>query len=138
VAQSIDEVREAFEELLTAMNEGDAARMSTGLSTTQPTVHIGTDPAEWRTSEQLISGVTAERESPRVSAALLDLSIYEVGGDAAWVAGHGSLTLADEEQPVRMSGLLRRENNRWALVHSHVSIGVLNEQLFATIGGDRL
>ena len=47
---SRDEIRERLDEMLDAMNCGDAPRLRTMLSERPGTVHIGTDAGEWWSS----------------------------------------------------------------------------------------
>jgi SnoaL-like protein len=53
--RSQDEIRTVLDELLEAMNAGDAPRMRTMLSERPDAVHIGTDAEEWWTSGQLVA-----------------------------------------------------------------------------------
>ena len=50
-------VREAVDDLLASMNAGDAARVRGRLSSHPGAVHIGTDPQEWWSSEDVAANL---------------------------------------------------------------------------------
>jgi SnoaL-like domain len=57
---------------------------------------------------------------------------HEAGDGVAWAVGRGRFVAADGSvRPVRMSGVAVREGERWVFVHSHASVGLANEELFA-------
>jgi ketosteroid isomerase-like protein len=59
-----------------------------------------------------------------------DIDIH-VQGDVAWAEGRGRFTRAGGgERPVRMTGVLVREDGQWKVVQSHASIGVPDAQIF--------
>ena len=57
MAGTEDEVRKVIDETLEAQNAGDAARLRSMLSGRPDAVHIGTDPEEWETSNQVVDAV---------------------------------------------------------------------------------
>jgi ketosteroid isomerase-like protein len=59
-----------------------------------------------------------------------DIDIH-VQGDVAWAEGRGRFTSAGGgERPVRMTGVLIREDGQWKVVQSHASVGVPNADIF--------
>jgi len=59
-----------------------------------------------------------------------DIDVH-IHGDIAWAEGRGRFTRADgAERPVRMTGVLVREDGQWKVVQSHASIGVPNADIF--------
>jgi len=126
-----DEIRKLLNEMIEAQNSGDAPRLRTMLSERPDVVHIGTDAAEWWTSGQVVGAVAAVGSGDDVRAVADDIDVH-VQGDIAWVEGRGRFTRADgAERPVRMTGVLVREDGRWKVVQSHASIGVPNEDIFS-------
>lgn len=124
---SQDEIRTVLDELLEAMNAGDAPRMRTMLSERPDAVHIGTDAEEWWTSGQLVAGAGGGDD---IRAVADDIDVH-VQGDIAWVEGRGRFMRADgAERPVRVTGVLVREGGQWKLVQSHSSIAVPNTDIF--------
>ena len=126
-----DEIRKLLNEVIEAQNSGDTPRLRTMLSERPDAVHIGTDAAEWWTSGQVVGAVAAVGSGDDVRAVADDIDVH-VQGDIAWVEGRGRFTRADgAERPVRMTGVLVREDGRWKVVQSHASIGVPNEDIFS-------
>jgi ketosteroid isomerase-like protein len=125
-----DEIRKLLNEVIEALNSGDAPRLRTMLSERPDAVHIGTDAAEWWTGVQVVDAVAAVGSGDDIRLVADDIDIH-VLGDIAWSEGRGRFTRADgAERPVRMTGVLVREDGQWKLVQSHASIGVPNANLF--------
>jgi ketosteroid isomerase-like protein len=125
-----DEIRKVLDEMLEAQNAGDAGRLRSMLSERPDAVHIGTDAEEWWTSKQVLDATAAADGGDDIRAVADDIDIH-VQGDIAWVEGHGRFTRADGgERPVRMTGVLVREDGQWKVVQSHASIGVPNADIF--------
>jgi len=124
-----DDVRTAVNEIIDAQNAGDAGWLWSLLSERPDAVYIGTDPAEWLTSKQMLDEVIADGDGDiQVVADDLDVHIL---GDVAWVEGRGRFTNpSGGQRPVRMTGVLVREQGRWAMAQSHASIGVPNADMF--------
>ncbi len=128
---SQDEIRKVLDEMLEALNTGDAGRLRTVLSERPEAVHIGTDAEEWWTSKLLLDAAAVDVHGENdVRAVADDLDIH-VHGDIAWIEGRGRFTRADgAERPVRMTGVLVREDGQWKVAQSHASIGVPNADIF--------
>jgi ketosteroid isomerase-like protein len=125
-----DEVRKALDEMIEAQNAGDAERLRSMLSERPDAVHIGTDAEEWWTSKQVIDAAAAADGGDGIRVVADDTDIH-VQGDIAWAEGRGCFTRADgAERPVRVTGVLVREDGRWKVVQSHASIGVPNADIF--------
>jgi uncharacterized protein (TIGR02246 family) len=125
-----DEVREVLDELLQAQNAADAGRLRSLLSERPDGVHIGTDAGEWWSSGQVVDAVAAADAGDDIRAVADDIDVH-LQGDVAWVEGRGRFTRADgAERPVRMTGVLVREDGQWKVVQSHASIGVPNADIF--------
>lgn len=125
-----DEIRKLLNEVIEALNSGDAPRLRTMLSQRPDAVHIGTDAAEWWTGVQVVDAVAAAGGGDDIRLVADDIDIH-VLGDIAWTEGRGRFTRADgAERPVRTTGVLVREDGQWKLVQSHASIGVPNANLF--------
>ena len=125
-----DEVRKVLDEMIEAQNAGDAGRLRSMLSERPDAVHIGTDAEEWWTSGQVVDAVAAASGGDDIRAVADDIDVH-IHGDIAWAEGRGCFTRADgAERPVRMTGVLVREDNQWKVVQSHASIGVPNADIF--------
>jgi ketosteroid isomerase-like protein len=125
-----DEIRKLLDEMLGAMNSGDAPRLRTMLSERPGAVHIGTDAEEWWSSGRLVDDVAAAGSGGDIRAVADDVDVH-VQDDIAWVEGRGRFTRADgAERPVRMTGVFVREGGQWKLVQSHASIAVPNADIF--------
>jgi hypothetical protein len=121
-------VREAAEDLLASMNAGDAAGVRGRLSSDPGAVHIGTDPREWWTSEDVASNLGNVGEMG-LKATADEFTVHPIGEDAAWFAGSGRFKGDGVDVPYRMSGVAVREDGRFVFVHTHASIGVPNDKL---------
>jgi len=125
-----DEVRAAIGEMIDAQNSGEAERLRSLLSERPEAVHIGTDADEWWTSKELLDDAAAGGDSD-VQLVADDLHVH-VQGDVAWVEGRGRFTnRGGGERPVRITGVLIREHDRWTLAQSHASIAVPNADIFS-------
>lgn len=125
-----DEIRAVLDQLLEAQNAGDAERVRSALSGRPGAVHIGTDADEWWTSNQVADAVAAAGGGDDIQAVADDLDIH-VHGDMAWAEGRARFTSPDgRARPVRMTGVLAREDGQWKVVQSHASIGVPNAEIF--------
>src|SRR5262249_44358544 len=90
----------------------------------------GTDAEEWWTSTQVVDAAATAGGGNGIRGAAGDTGIH-VQGDIAWTEGRGRFTRADgAERPVRVTGVLVREDGRWKVVQSHASIGVPNADIF--------
>jgi ketosteroid isomerase-like protein len=124
-----EEVRAAIGAMMDAQNAGDAGRLRPLLSDRADAVHIGTDAAEWNTSQEVLDEIAAA-DGGDIQAVTDDLDVH-VQGDVAWAEGRGRFTnRSGQERPVRMTGVLVREHGRWTMVQSHASIGVPNADIF--------
>ena len=127
------EVRAALEASREALNNGDRDGFASSLSTSAESTIIGSDPEEWYTGTQLLANwdeaMTAGGNPVR---AMQDEVFVHVNGDVAWVEGRGRLIdPSGRECPVRLTGVLLKEDGKWKGVQSHASIGVPNDQIFA-------
>ena len=123
-----DEIRKVLDGMIEAQNAGDAGRLASMLSERRDAVHIGTDAEEWWTSGQVVDAAADGADDIRAVADDIDVHIH---GDIAWVEGRGRFTRADgAERPVRMTGVLVREDGQWKVAQSHASIGVPNAEMF--------
>jgi ketosteroid isomerase-like protein len=122
-------IRVVIDELIDALNKGDAERLRQHFSRRPDAVHIGTDAGEWWTSQQFVDGVD-EQASSGIQVVLGDVSIH-VAGDVAWTESRGHFSnQAGGTRPVWETAVFVRENGGWKCVQSHASIGVPNEEIF--------
>ena len=122
-------VRNAVDDLLAAMNAGDGERLRQLLSADRGAVHIGTDPEEWWSSDDVVSNL-GNVTQVGVTATVDEMTVHPLGKDAAWFAGTGRVSGEGVDVHVRVSGVAVREDDRFVFVHSHTSIGVPNDKLF--------
>ena len=128
------EVRAVIDGITEALQAADAKRLDALLSDRPGSTHIGSDPREWWTKDQLLAGIS---EATSVGEVQVGLEIADVAvhvlGDVAWAEGTGTFTNgAGGERPVRMTSVFLREGASWRAVQSHASIGVPNEEIFIT------
>ena len=124
------EIRAVLDQLLESQNAGDAEQVRSMLSERPDAVHIGTDAEEWWTSKQIVDAMAAVGGADEIRLIADDIDIH-VQGDVAWAEGHGRFTMAGgDEQPVRMTAVLVREDGQWKVVQSRASTGVPNADIF--------
>lgn len=124
-----DEVRAVFDQLLEAMNAGDAQRVRSVLSERRDAVHIGTDAEEWWTSGQ-VADAAAAGGGGDIQVIADEIEIH-VLGNVAWAEARGRFTrVGGGARPARMTSVFAREDERWKVVQSHASLGVPNAEMF--------
>jgi ketosteroid isomerase-like protein len=121
------EIRMALEQAFDAINAGDRGRLRSFLA--PDAIHIGTDPDEWMTSEEMVATLGGV-ETLSVKAVLDDITAHGEMSDVAWAVGHAHFESGSRRsRPVRMTAVLVRDGNHWTIAHSHYSIGVPNAEL---------
>jgi ketosteroid isomerase-like protein len=124
------EIREVLDQMIEAMNSGDRDRLRTFVGQRPDAVHIGSDPDEWMTAEEIVETVGGG-EALGVKVVVDDFTVHGETNDVAWAVGHGHFeNKSGSTRPVRMSAVLVRDGDRWTVVHSHASIGVPNAEMF--------
>ena len=126
------EVHLVTERIVEALNSGDAQALAPLLSDRVGSVHIGSDPQEWWTKQQLVDGIREAMEAggDQVRAEVTETSVHSLG-DVAWTEGRGRFVNADgQEREVRITGVYVREGGSWRAAQSHASIGVVNDEIF--------
>ena len=122
------ELRDAMLQMYRAMTEGTiAAYFDRTVSRAPGALFLGTDPDEVWDREGLLRAGSAQVELG-LRAEPGEVRAY-AEGDAGWTADPGArLRFGDQEIPVRVSAVWRREEGAWRMVHFHTSIGVPNEE----------
>jgi SnoaL-like domain len=118
-------VREGIQEFFARLSAGDMAGFDDVVSSHPATLVIGTAPGEWVTErDRLKFGFEAEgyRGDPD------DPTAYEEG-DLGWVVDNPTFHFGPVDVNARLTAILRREGDRWKLVHMHVSVGVPDEEV---------
>ena len=125
------DVRVAVEDLVEAMNEGNRERLRSRLAARPEAVHIGTDPNEWWTSDQVAASVGGGGPDSGITVVADQIEAHQLADHIAWIVGKGRFRASDgKERPVRISGVVVREDGRWRFIHTHASIAVSNDDLF--------
>src|SRR5215207_4681750 len=122
-----EELRDLTLRFYKASATGDLSFFDRHVSRQEGAQFIGTDSNEWW------EGLEALREAARTqSEAIEGGGLQIVGGQLqAYREGNASFRLPDSTQiPFRNTGVFRREDGEWKLVHGHTSIGVRSEELF--------
>jgi ketosteroid isomerase-like protein len=133
-SDSAKEVSAVIDAITDALNAGDVGKLDSLLSHEPGSTHIGTDAKEWWTSQELVAGIS---EAMSVGGSQIradhDEPSVHVRGDVAWVEGRGKFTNGTgAERATRMTGVFVREGGQWKAVQIHASIGVPNEDIFAS------
>ncbi|HSH81705.1 MAG TPA: nuclear transport factor 2 family protein [Herpetosiphonaceae bacterium] len=135
--QHAADLREAFLRFYQAFERGDADLALGLMSREEGVLSIGTDPDEWWTDsatlERVYRAQFGEMRDAGIKLQPGDLQCY-TEGNVGWCADRARIILPNgTEQPVRLTGVFRREGGEWKMVQSHASIGVRNQE---TIGTD--
>jgi ketosteroid isomerase-like protein len=128
------EVRAVIDAITEALQTADAKKLNALLSDLPGSTHIGTDPREWWTKDQLLADISQAMSvgEGQVGVETGDVTVH-VLGDVAWAEGTAKFTNGEgAERAVRTTGVLVREGGAWRAVQSHASIGVPNEEMFNT------
>jgi ketosteroid isomerase-like protein len=130
-----EELRDLTLRFYKASATGDLSFFDRHVSRQEGAEFIGTDSNEWW------EGLEALREAARTQSEAIEggglqivggqLQAYSEG-NVGWVIDrNASFRLPDSTQiPFRNTGVFRREDGEWKLVHGHTSIGVRSEELF--------
>ena len=134
--QQSTELREVFLRVYEGMETGDVGLILDLMSRDAGVLVIGTDPDEWwsdfATIEQVYTVQLNEMRESGVTFQTGDPQCYQEGS-VGWCADRGTMVLPDgTQQPVRLTAIFHQEGGDWKMVHSHVSLGVPNEQAFGT------
>ena len=126
------EIGAVIKKMMDALNEGDATKLDALLSDRPGAIHIGTDPSERWTKQQLLANI---KEAMSVGGnevrAEHDEVHVDVEGDVAWTEGTGKfVNESGAQRAVRITGVLVREGGEWKVTQAHASIGLPNEELF--------
>lgn len=127
-------VRAVIEGVTEALRTGDAERLDSLLSDRPGSTHIGTDPGEWFSKAQLLAGINEAMSvgNDQVRAEVDDLTVHVVG-DVAWAEGRGRFVNSQGgARDIRTTGVFVRDDGEWKSAQSHASIGVRNEEMFAS------
>jgi len=123
------ELKEFYLRICEAQSSGDYSFFERHFSQEDGVLAIGTDPEEWWAGYATITRVfKAQLEEAGGFQILADTPQAYCDGSIGWLAGQPTVKLPDgTEVPVRLTAVLRREQNGWKIVQWHFSIGVPNE-----------
>ena len=116
-----EEVRDAMVHFCERLSEGDVASFDELVSQEPATLIIGSAPGEWLTDRDRLR-FPFEVEGMRLETK--DPVGYEEGS-LGWVVDQTSFVFPDGSvMQTRLTALMRREDDRWKVVHLHHSVGV--------------
>ncbi len=128
------EVLASIEEMTAALNTGDADGLESLLSNRAGCIHIGSDPDEWWTKDELVTGIGEAMSvgGSQIRAEHGETTVH-VLGEVAWTEGKGKFVDGEgRERGIRMTGVFVREDGRWKAAQVHASIGVANDRIFSS------
>jgi hypothetical protein len=115
------EILETMLELYRRMLAGESDEANALISTDPATLFIGS-AGEWVDDQSVLRG-TYQVDTEGLVAG--EHPVAYVNGDVGWFADQPSWVFADGSQAqMRMSAVLQRETEGWRVVHSHLSVGV--------------
>ncbi len=117
----------------TAMSRGDIAAVAALMSTQAGTLVVGTAPEEWWFGRETFVRVL-KKQMEEVGGSLNVTPgdpIAHSDGDVGWVADRPLVSLPNGISiPMRITGVLRREDEAWKIVQWHASVAAGNEETF--------
>ncbi len=126
------EVREVAMHYFDAICRGDTGYLEQFVSHDSALL-IGTDPNEWWTGyDKIIDIWKAQFEAVGGGFPIQarNMTAYR-DGNVGWYAAQPMIRLpGGTGVPLRMTGVVRKQDGGWKLVSSHVSFGVPNEDTF--------
>src|SRR5919112_2653708 len=128
-----DELRDLTLRLYEAEATGDLSFIERYFSRQEGAVYVGSDPNEWWEGfEAFLEAMRAQSEAMGGMQIVAGQLQAFSEGNVGWVIDrNASFRLPDSTQiPFRNTGVFRREDGEWKLVHGHTSIGVRSEELF--------
>jgi ketosteroid isomerase-like protein len=125
--KSSAEVTRAFGDYLDAIANGDVKSIDALLA--DDVILIGTDPAEWWTGHDTVVKAFATQMEEMGGGFPIRTANPQgfADGNVGWACDQPVLTMPDGAIPLRISAVFAKENGRWRVVHTHVSMGVKNE-----------
>jgi hypothetical protein len=115
------EIRETMLELYRHMLAGESDAANALISRDPATLFIGS-AGEWVDDQDALRGTYQVGSEGLVAG---DHPVAYASGEVGWFADQPSWLFADGSQAqMRMSAVLQREGGSWRIVHSHLSIGV--------------
>jgi ketosteroid isomerase-like protein len=124
-------VRRVVEAYAQAVSTGDLETAGGLIDGGEEVLIIGTDPDEWWKGRDRVMSVYRAQQAEmgtQVSVSSFELDTALEIGEAGWFAGRILITGPDGGVPVRVSGVARRRDDDWRIVHLHVSVGAENEE----------
>jgi len=122
-----------------AMSSGDYSFFEQTFSQQDGVLAIGTDPTEWWSGYETITGVfKAQLKEMGGFQILADTPLAYRDGSIGWVAGQPTLKLPDgTEMSGRLTAVFQEEQDGWKIVQWHFSFGILNEDVLGDMLANR-
>lgn len=115
------EIRDTMLEFYRRMLEGESDGANDLISTDPATLFIGS-AGEWVDDQAMLRGASQVDTEGLVVG---DNPVAYANGEVGWFADQPDWVFADGSRArMRMSAVLQREPGGWRIVHSHLSIGV--------------
>lgn len=119
------EIRDTMLEFYRRMLDGESDGANDLISTDPATLFIGS-AGEWVDDQAVLRGAGQVATEGLVAG---DKPVAYASGDVGWFADQPSWLFADGSRAqMRMSAVLQRERGSWRIVHSHLSIGVPDDE----------
>jgi hypothetical protein len=125
--QKSAEVRDAMLRFYDRLSASDVGSFDELVSREPAALIIGTAPGEWVTERDTMR-FGFETEGFRIEAGN-DPAGYEEGS-LGWVVDQPTFVFPDGSAiQTRLTAIMHQEDDRWKLVHMHVSVGVPDEEV---------
>ena len=135
--ESAPELASFIELMLRNWEDLDAEALVDTLSHNPGLIVIGTDPEEWWAGIESVSAVwrVQMREFDDIGAVHFDVKsiVASKEGTVGWVTASLQLTVGESvDVPMRFTIVVHEEGAYWRIVNWHLSIPVVNEDIFGT------
>ena len=119
------DVRDTVLAMYRHMLAGESEATNAIISTDPATLFIGSS-GEWVDDQAVLRGST---QVPTEGLVAGDHPVAYANGDVGWFADQPTWVFADGTRAeMRMSAVLQREGSGWRVVHTHLSIGVPDDE----------
>lgn len=129
--QQDTDLAEYFMQIYEVFNSGDVSRIEDLISSESDISGFGTDPQEtWRGQDVLRAFQAQPTEMHAAGLRFKPGTMHAYSeGTVGWITDQPTLMLADGGAvPMRISVVCHQEDDKWKMVHFHLSIGVPNQE----------
>ena len=125
-----DEIKIIVSKMYDAIAKGgDPSFIENAFSKKDEALLIGTDPNEWFSGYSKITEMLNKQLEEMGSSKIIKSNPQAYSkGNMGWVADQAVFKIGEFEFPMRLTGVLEKEDEGWKIIQWHASIGVPNQE----------